>query len=147
MEASVQIKKFHYKKEKQQNPYIGFTSFQHFRNEALYSDCVVGHSGIAGCETENYECYPVTEGVEELGRNQGFYPDTTVAYIRVFFGFRSFVGKKTRSRAAIVIRNGKGDSPYIKATVSGAIRRIASISRTVPKNLPIIFKFISLKYP
>ena len=67
------------------NPYIGFTSFQHFRNEALYSDCIVGHHGIAGCETEDYECYPVTEGVEELGRLQGFYPDTTVAYIRILW--------------------------------------------------------------
>ena len=67
------------------NPYIGFTSFQHFRGEALYSDCIVKHTGIAGSETENYECYPVPEGVEEKGREQGFHPDTTVAYIRVLW--------------------------------------------------------------
>ena len=35
------------------NPYIGFTSFQHFRDEKLYSDCITGRSGIAGSETEN----------------------------------------------------------------------------------------------
>ena len=59
------------------NPYIGFTSFQHFRGEALYSDCIAGKS--VGTETENYECYPVPQGVEEKGREQGYYPDTTVA--------------------------------------------------------------------
>jgi len=67
------------------NPYIGFTSFQHFRGEKLYSDCVTGRVGIAGTETENYECYPVPDGVEEKGREQGYYPDTTVAYIRVLW--------------------------------------------------------------
>lgn len=65
------------------NPYIGFTSFQHFRGEALYSDCIAGKS--VGTETENYECYPVPQGVEEKGREQGYYPDTTVAYIRVLW--------------------------------------------------------------
>lgn len=67
------------------NPYIGFTSFQHFRNGKLYSDCITGRSGVASTETENYECYPVPEGVEENGREQGYYPDTTVAYIRVLW--------------------------------------------------------------
>ena len=67
------------------NPYVGFTSFQHFRGEKLYSDCITGRSGIASTETENYECYPVPEGVEENGREQGYYPDTTVAYIRILW--------------------------------------------------------------
>ena len=67
------------------NPYIGFTSFQHFRDEALYSDCISGRSEIAGTETENYECYPVPSGVEEKGREQGYHPDTTVAYIRILW--------------------------------------------------------------
>lgn len=67
------------------NPYIGFTSFQHFRGEKLYSDCITGRAGIASTETENYECYPVPEGVEEKGREQGYYPDTTVAYIRILW--------------------------------------------------------------
>ena len=75
-------KYFRYKKESRQNPYIGFTSFNRFGNETLYSDCVVGRTGPAGCETEPYECYPVPEGVEENGKTQGFHPNTSVAYIR-----------------------------------------------------------------
>ena len=67
------------------NPYIGFTSFQHFRGEKLYSDCITGRAGVASTETENYECYPVPEGVEENGREQGYYPDNTVAYIRILW--------------------------------------------------------------
>lgn len=77
------IKKFEEKKGVINNPYIGFTSFNHFRGEELYSDCIVGRiGGGCGCETESYECYPVPFGVEEKGREQGFHPDTTVAYIR-----------------------------------------------------------------
>ena len=67
------------------NPYIGFTSFNHFRNGKLYSDCITGSGNIASCETESFECYPVPSGVEEKGREQGYYPDTTVAYIRVLW--------------------------------------------------------------
>ena len=33
--------KYGYAREKKQNPYVGFTSFQHFRNDALYSDLIV----------------------------------------------------------------------------------------------------------
>lgn len=79
------IKKFKEKQGIVYNPYIGFTSFQHFRGERLYSDCITGRNGVASCETENYECYPVPNGVEENGRAQGYYPDTTVAYIRVLW--------------------------------------------------------------
>ena len=67
------------------NPYIGFTSFQHFRGGKLYSDCITGRASVASTETENYECYPVPEGVEENGREQGYYPDNTVAYIRILW--------------------------------------------------------------
>lgn len=67
------------------NPYIGFTSFNHFRNGKLYSDCITGSGNVASCETESFECYPVPAGVEEKGREQGYYPDTTVAYIRVLW--------------------------------------------------------------
>ncbi|MBQ9782180.1 MAG: DUF4832 domain-containing protein [Clostridia bacterium] len=67
------------------NPYIGVVSFQHFRGEKLYSDCIAGKPGTAGCETENYECYPVPDGVEENGREQGYFPDTTVCYIRILW--------------------------------------------------------------
>lgn len=77
-----------YFKEKQgviANPYIGFTSFNHFRNEPLYSDSIVGDKALCGCETEPFERYPVPEGVEEKGREQGFHPDETVAYIRILW--------------------------------------------------------------
>ena len=67
------------------NPYIGFTSYNHFRNDPLYSDSIVGDQALAGCETEPFECYPVPEGVEERGREQGFHPDETVAYIRILW--------------------------------------------------------------
>lgn len=80
------IKKFEELKGVIYNPYIGFTSFQHFRGEKLYSDCITNvTTGVATCETENYECYPVPEGVEEKGREQGYYPDNTVAYIRILW--------------------------------------------------------------
>ena len=78
-------KKFAYKKEIKQNPYIGFMTFNHFKDEALYSDCIAGVGNVASCETEPYECYPVPAGVEEKGREQGFHPDGMVAYIRVLW--------------------------------------------------------------
>ncbi len=79
------VKSFKEKRGVIYNPYIGFTSFNHFRGEKLYSDCITGRNGVASCETENYECYPVPEGVEENGRAQGYHPDTTVAYIRILW--------------------------------------------------------------
>lgn len=82
------------------NPYIGFTSFQHFRGEKLYSDCIAGRAGVAGTETENYECYPVTEGVEENGREQGYHPDTTVAYIRILW--KEFEPKQGEYKYSII---------------------------------------------
>ena len=75
---------FNFKPEEKQNPYIGFTSFQHFRGEKLYSDCVVKPENCL-CETENYECYPVPYDVEENGREQGYYPDTSLVYIRILW--------------------------------------------------------------
>lgn len=82
------------------NPYIGFTSFQHFRGEKLYSDCITGRAGVASTETENYECYPVPEGVEENGREQGYYPDNTVAYIRILW--KEFEPKQGEYNYAII---------------------------------------------
>lgn len=32
---------FGYKREEKQNPFIGIMSFQHFRGDPIYSDCVV----------------------------------------------------------------------------------------------------------
>jgi len=72
---------FNYKREAGQNPYCGIMSFQHFRGEEMYSDIVVKPENNR-CETENVECYPVPENVEQNGRAEGYYPDTTIAYIR-----------------------------------------------------------------
>ena len=75
---------YQYKREKKQNPYIGFTSFQHFRNDELYSDLIVKPENNM-TETEHVECYPVPDYVEEKGRQQGYYPDCSVAYIRILW--------------------------------------------------------------
>lgn len=72
---------FSYREEEGQNPYIGFISYQHFRGEALYSDAVVRPENNM-TETEAFECYPIPKNVPQNGREEGFYPDTTVAYIR-----------------------------------------------------------------
>ena len=77
-------KQFTYQREIKQNPYIGFTSFQHFRNDELYSDLIVKPENNM-TETEHVECYPVPDYVEEKGRAQGYYPDASVVYIRVLW--------------------------------------------------------------
>ncbi len=77
-------KVFNYKRESKQNPYIGFTSFQHFRNDELYSDLIVKPENNM-TETEHVECYPVPDYVEEKGRAQGYYPDCSVVYIRILW--------------------------------------------------------------
>ena len=73
-----------YKMEEKQNPYTGFTSFQHFNGEKLYSDIVVKPENKY-TETERVECYPTSPDAAENGRNEGWYPDSTVAYIRVLW--------------------------------------------------------------
>ncbi len=78
------ISKFQYEPEEGQNPYIGFTSFQHFNGEKLYSDSIVRPENNF-TETESFECYPVPDDVEENGREQGFYPESSVAYIRILW--------------------------------------------------------------
>lgn len=60
------------------NPYIGFTSFQHFRDEPLFSDTTPEEGWIK-------ERYPVYEWIEQNGREQGFHPDTEIAYIRMLW--------------------------------------------------------------
>ena len=95
------IKNFKEKQGVIYNPYIGFTSFNHFRDEKLYSDCITNvTTGLATCETENYECYPVPEGVEDKGREQGYYPDNTVAYIRILW--KEFEPKRGEYNYAII---------------------------------------------
>ncbi|MGN1062600.1 MAG: DUF4832 domain-containing protein, partial [Candidatus Scatosoma sp.] len=73
-----------YKRERKQNPYIGFTCFQHFGNDVLYSDLIVKPENNM-TETEHVECYPVPSYVEERGREQGYYPDCSVVYIRILW--------------------------------------------------------------
>lgn len=84
-------KYFGVKREEGQNPFTGFMSFQHFRGEKLYSDIVVTPEGNR-TETERVECYPVSDDAEEKGREQGYYPDTTIVYIRVLW--REFEPKR-----------------------------------------------------
>ncbi len=74
-------KYYQYQREQKQNPYIGFTSFQHFRNDELYSDLIVRPENNM-TETEHVECYPIPATTEEKGRAQGYYPDASVVYIR-----------------------------------------------------------------
>ncbi len=79
-----QINRFGYRPEEELNPYMGIVSFQHFRGEKLYSDIVVRPENNL-TETERVECYPVSADAEENGREQGYYPDSSVAYIRVLW--------------------------------------------------------------
>ena len=71
-------------KEAHINPFMGFTSFQHFTDEALYSDIVVRPENRM-CETENLECWPIPNDVPQDGRAQGFYPEAKIAYFRVLW--------------------------------------------------------------
>ena len=59
-------------------------SYQHFRGEKLYSDIVVKPENKYN-ETERVECYPVSHDAEENSREEGWYPDSTVVYIRVLW--------------------------------------------------------------
>ncbi len=67
-----------------QNPYMGIMSFQHFRGEKMYSDIVVLPENKL-TETERVEVYPPSPDAEEKGREQGYYPDTSIAYIRILW--------------------------------------------------------------
>lgn len=75
---------FSYKREPAQNPRCGIMSFQHFRGEELYSDIVVLPENNM-TETERVECYPVSPDAEENGRSEGYYPDSSIVYIRVLW--------------------------------------------------------------
>ena len=66
------------------NPFIGFTSYQRFRPDPLYSDVVVRPENNK-TETEATECYPVSETAVRHHGGPGFYPDTNVAYIRLLW--------------------------------------------------------------
>ena len=62
---------FNYKREEKQNPFIGFTIYQHFSCDELYSDLVVKPENNM-TETERVECYPVPDYVEQKGKEQGY---------------------------------------------------------------------------
>ncbi len=66
------------------NPYIGFTSYQRFRGDPLYTDVVVRPENNK-TETEATECYPVNVAFVQSADENGFYPDTEVAYIRILW--------------------------------------------------------------
>ena len=83
-EKDVVTRTFTYQEEPEQNPDIGFISFQHFRNDPLYSDIIVRPENNMR-ETENVEPYPVPAHVPQNGREEGYYPDTTMAYIRILW--------------------------------------------------------------
>ncbi len=78
------MKKFNYKKEIGQNPFIGFTSFQHFGNQELYSDLIVRPENNM-TETEHVECYPIPAYVKQNGSVEGYYPHCSIAYIRILW--------------------------------------------------------------
>lgn len=81
MSVKTVTNRFGFASERKLNPYIGFMSFQRFSGDPLYSDCVVKPENNM-CETESYECYPVPSDVEQKGDSQGFYPESSLAYIR-----------------------------------------------------------------
>ena len=66
------------------NPFIGFTSYQRFRSDPLFADVTVRPENNL-TETEPTECYPVKETAVQSGGGAGFYPDTTVSYIRLLW--------------------------------------------------------------
>ena len=75
---------FKYAKELHPNPYMGFTSFQHFNGEQLYSDVIVSPENHM-TETENLECYPIPLDVPQDGRKEVFYPEADIAYFRILW--------------------------------------------------------------
>ena len=75
---------FNYKVEEGKNPWCGVSSFQHFTGEKMYSDIVVRPENNM-LETEPVECYPISPDAEENGREQGYYPENTIAYLRIIW--------------------------------------------------------------
>lgn len=111
--SSISINYFKYQKEEGQNPYIGFTSFQHFRNEALYSDLVVRPENNL-TETEHVECYPIPSDVKQNGREEGFYPDSTMAYFRVLWKeFEPEQGKYNYQLLEELLGQAKANEQYL----------------------------------
>ena len=72
---------FEYKREAGQNPWCGIMSFQHFSGEKMYSDIVVRPENNM-TETERVECFPIAPDAEENGKEEGYYPESSLVYIR-----------------------------------------------------------------
>ena len=90
---------FSYKIEEGQNPYVGVMSFQHFRRGLMYSDIVVRPEANY-CETERVECYPPAKDAEECLRDECYYPDNTICYIRILW--RDFEPERGKYNYAFV---------------------------------------------
>ena len=75
---------FEYKREDGVNPETGFMSFQHFSGEKIYADIVVKPENKM-TETERVECYPVSCDAEEISLEEGYYPQSSVVYIRALW--------------------------------------------------------------
>ena len=75
---------FEYKREDGVNPETGFMSFQHFSGEKIYADIVVKPENKM-TETERVECYPVSCDAEEITLEEGYYPQSSVVYIRALW--------------------------------------------------------------
>ena len=105
-----EYKAFGYKPEEGQNPYIGFMSFQHFRGESMFSDIVVRPEANR-TETERVECYPISPDAEDNGRNTGYYPDTSIVYIRILWKeFEPERGKYNYEFIEKILENAKDHS-------------------------------------
>ena len=60
------------------NPYKGFTSFNHFREDNIFTDTF-------GTDGWIKERYPLYDFVKEEGNKTGFYPSCDIAYIRMIW--------------------------------------------------------------
>lgn len=65
------VRFFRIKEEENQNPYVGFMSFQHFRDEPLYSDVIVRPENNL-TETKDLECYPIPDYAPQDGREEEY---------------------------------------------------------------------------
>ena len=81
MEKEYAVSQFQYKKEDGVNPNTGFMSFQHFPGDGMYEDIVVRPENKM-LETERVECYPVSADAGEIAEDEGYYPKSSVVYIR-----------------------------------------------------------------
>ena len=100
MKRDLRVVRFVPTEETVSNPYIGFTSYQRFRGDALFSDIVVRPENNR-TETERTECFPVSAEAELMRADEvGFYPDTEVAYIRILW--RDFEPQRKQYRYELI---------------------------------------------